>query len=120
LVRLGFGSRDIGRVTPQPHPGPPRPRLFRLPKTHALINRLGFPSEGASVVAAHLRRRSYRGIVGVNIGKNANTPLERSVDDYISCLRSLHDVADYIAVNISSPNTAALRDLHEPERLQPL
>jgi len=120
LGKLGFGFVEIGTVTPQAQPGRTRPRLFRLPQNHALINRLGFPSEGASVVAARLRRRRYRGIVGVNIGKNANTPLERAVDDYISCLRSLHGVADYIAVNISSPNTAALRDLHQPERLEPL
>ncbi|MBV8804791.1 MAG: quinone-dependent dihydroorotate dehydrogenase, partial [Sinobacteraceae bacterium] len=103
-----------------PQPGQARPRLFRLPHDNALINRLGFPSEGASVVAARLRRpRRYRGIVGVNIGKNADTPIERAVDDYVSCMRSLHMVADYMTVNISSPNTAALRDLHAPERLEP-
>jgi dihydroorotate dehydrogenase len=119
LGRLGFGFLEIGTVTPRPQPGQPRPRLFRLPQNRALINRLGFPSEGASVVAARLRRRRYRGIVGVNIGKNADTPIERAVDDYVSCLRSMHAVADYVAVNISSPNTAALRDLHAPERLEP-
>lgn len=120
LGQLGFGFLEVGTVTPRPQPGQPRPRLFRLPQNNALINRLGFPSEGASVVAARLRRRRYRGIVGVNIGKNADTPLERAMDDYVSCLRSLHTGADYIAVNISSPNTAALRDLHAPERLEPL
>jgi dihydroorotate dehydrogenase len=120
IGKLGFGFLEIGTVTPHPQPGQGRPRLFRLPKSHALINRLGFPSEGASVVEARLRRRRYRGIVGINIGKNASTPLERAVDDYISCLRSLHAVADYVTVNISSPNTAALRDLHEPHRLEPL
>jgi dihydroorotate dehydrogenase len=120
LGRLGFGFLEIGTVTPLAQPGRPRPRLFRLPQNYALINRLGFPSEGASIVAARLRRRRYRGIIGVNIGKNADTPLERAVDDYISCLRSLHGVANYVAVNISSPNTAALRDLHQPERLEPL
>lgn len=120
LARLGFGFLEIGTVTPHPQPGQHRPRLFRLPQNRALINRLGFPSEGASVVASRLKHRRYRGIVGVNIGKNSSTPLERAVDDYISCLRTLHSVADYIAVNISSPNTAALRDLHQPERLEPL
>jgi dihydroorotate dehydrogenase len=120
LGRLGFGFLEVGTVTPRPQPGQPRPRLFRLPQSNALINRLGFPSEGASVVEARLRRRRFRGIVGVNIGKNADTPLDRAMDDYVSCLRSLHAVADYIAVNISSPNTAALRDLHEPGRLEPL
>jgi dihydroorotate dehydrogenase len=120
LGKLGFGFLEIGTVTPRPQPGQPRPRLFRLPQSHALINRLGFPSEGANIVAGRLRRRRYGGIVGVNIGKNASTPIEHAVDDYISCLRSLHAVADYIAVNISSPNTASLRDLHQPERLEPL
>jgi dihydroorotate dehydrogenase len=119
-ARLGFGFLEIGTVTPRPQPGQPRPRLFRVPQSHALINGLGFPSEGASVVAARLRQRRYTGIVGVNIGKNANTRLDRAVDDYVSCLRELHSVADYIAVNISSPNTAALRELHAPERLEPL
>ncbi len=120
LGKLGFGFLEIGTVTPRPQPGQPRPRLFRLPQSHALINRLGFPSEGATIVAGRLRRRRYKGVVGINIGKNAWTPIERAVDDYISCLRCLHTVADYVAVNISSPNTAALRDLHEPERLEPL
>jgi dihydroorotate dehydrogenase len=120
LGKLGFGFVEIGTVTPRPQPGQARPRLFRIPKSQALINRLGFPSEGASVVADRLRRRRYRGIVGVNIGKNADTPIERAVDDYVSCLRSLHSVADYVAINISSPNTASLRDLHAPERLEPL
>ena len=120
LGRLGFGFLEVGTVTPRPQPGQPRPRLFRLPQSNALINRLGFPSQGAAAVEARLRQRRYRGIVGVNIGKNADTPLDRAMDDYVSCLRSLHGVADYIAVNISSPNTAALRDLHAPERLEPL
>jgi dihydroorotate dehydrogenase len=120
LGKLGFGFLEVGTVTPRPQPGQPRPRLFRLPQSNALINRLGFPSEGAAVVAARLRRRRYRGIIGVNIGKNADTPIDRAMDDYVSCLRSLHMVADYVAVNISSPNTAALRELHAPERLEPL
>jgi dihydroorotate dehydrogenase len=118
--KLGFGFLEIGTVTPRPQTGNAQPRLFRLPGNHALINRMGFPSEGASTVAARLAKRRYPGIVGVNIGKNADTPLDRAMDDYVSCLRSLHAVADYMAVNISSPNTAALRDLHQPERLEPL
>jgi dihydroorotate dehydrogenase len=120
LGKLGFGFLEIGTVTPRPQPGQPRPRLFRVPKSQALINRLGFPSKGSNVVAARLRQRRYAGIVGVNISKNADTPLDRAVDDYISCLRTLHSVADYMALNISSPNTAALRELHAPERLEPL
>ncbi|HEU4624666.1 MAG TPA: quinone-dependent dihydroorotate dehydrogenase [Steroidobacteraceae bacterium] len=120
IGRLGFGFIEIGTVTPRPQPGQPRPRVFRLPQHGALINRMGFPSEGANAVAARLRqRRRYRGILGINIGKNADTPLDRAIDDYVSCLRTLHSFADYVAVNISSPNTASLRDLHAPERLTP-
>jgi dihydroorotate dehydrogenase len=120
LGRLGFGFVEVGTITPRPQSGQARPRLFRVPSHQALVNRLGFPSEGAQVVAKRLQARRYGGIVGVNIGKNADTPIERAMDDYLSCLRSLHAVADYFAVNISSPNTAALRQLHEPARLEPL
>lgn len=120
LGKLGFGFIEVGTVTPRSQPGQPRPRLFRLPASGALINRLGFPNQGAAAVARRLRRRRYGGIVGVNIGKNADTPIDRAVDDYILCLRALWDTADYIAVNVSSPNTASLRDLHRPERLEPL
>jgi dihydroorotate dehydrogenase len=91
-----------------------------LPESHALINRLGFPNDGAAAIAARLRKCRYRGVVGVNIGKNADTPIHQAVDDYVACLRALHSVADYIAINISSPNTKALRELHEPARLRPL
>ncbi len=86
----------------------------------ALINRLGFPNDGAEAVAARLRHRRYRGVVGVNIGKNAATPLERGVDDYVSCLRTVRTVADYVVVNVSSPNTAGLRSLQAPQLLEPL
>ena len=120
LGRLGFGFIEVGTVTPRPQPGQPRPRLFRHVRVNALINRLGFPNDGAAVVARRLRQRRYRGVVGVNIGKNAETPLDRAIDDYVACLRAVHGVADYVAVNISSPNTAALRDLHAAERLEPL
>ena len=123
LGSLGFGFIEVGTVTPRPQPGQARPRLFRLPAEGALFNRLGFPNDGAAAVAARLRHRRYRryrGIVGVNIGKNADTPASQAIDDYISCLRAVRGVADYIAVNISSPNTAGLRDLHAPERLEPL
>src|SRR6185312_2543545 len=87
LGSLGFGFIEVGTVTPRAQPGQPPPRLFRLPAAMALINRLGFPNDGAEAVAARLRHRRYRGVVGVNIGKNASTPLERGVDDYVSCLR---------------------------------
>jgi dihydroorotate dehydrogenase len=120
LGSLGFGFIEVGTVTPRAQPGQPRPRLFRLPSAQALINRLGFPNDGAETVAARLRQRKYRGIVGVNIGKNATTPLPRALDDYVSCLRTLRQVADYIVVNVSSPNTAGLRELQTRELLEPL
>ncbi|MGA3159285.1 MAG: quinone-dependent dihydroorotate dehydrogenase [Steroidobacteraceae bacterium] len=120
LGSIGFGFIEIGTVTPRAQPGQPRPRLFRLPAERALINRLGFPNEGAERVAQRLRGRRYRGIVGVNIGKNLNTPVARAVDDYVHCFRTVRGVADYVAVNVSSPNTAGLRDLQTRERLEPL
>lgn len=120
LGRLGFGFIEVGTVTPRPQPGQNRPRLFRLPRRGALINRLGFPNDGAAAIARRLARRRYDGIVGVNIGKNADTPMEAAIEDYLSCLRAVSGVADYVAVNISSPNTASLRDLHRADRLQPL
>ncbi len=120
IGKLGFGFIEVGTVTPRPQPGQPRPRLFRLPGAGALINRLGFPNLGAATVARRLAHRRYRGILGVNIGKNADTPLDAAVDDYIACLRAVYGVADYVAVNVSSPNTVALRELHRPERLEPL
>lgn len=91
-----------------------------MPAKSALVNRLGFPNIGAQAVAVKLRCRRYRGILGINIGKNADTPIDRAVDDYIACLRTLHPVADYIAVNVSSPNTVSLRELLSAERLEPL
>jgi len=120
LGRLGFGFIEVGTVTPRPQRGQGKPRLFRLPAAHALVNRLGFPNDGAGAVAARLRRRRYRGVVGINIGKNANTPLARAVDDYVSCLRTLRSVADYITINVSSPNTAGLRELQGGDYLRPL
>ena len=120
LGKLGFGFIEVGTVTPRPQAGQSRPRLFRVQDANALVNRLGFPNEGAVVIARRLRRRRYRGVLGVNIGKNADTPLERALDDYIACLRLLHAVADYLTINISSPNTLALRELHSPQRLEPL
>jgi len=120
LGRLGFGFIEVGTVTPRPQRGQGKPRLFRLPAAHALVNRLGFPNDGAGAVAARLRRRRYRGVVGINIGKNADTPLARAVDDYVSCLRTLRSVADYITINVSSPNTAGLRELQGGDYLRPL
>ena len=117
---LGFGCVEIGTVTPRPQPGNPRPRLFRLPAAGALINRMGFNNEGAEAAAARLARRKFRGIVGVNIGKNASTPAEGAAEDYLAAMRAVYGVADYIAVNISSPNTAGLRDLQSASALDAL
>lgn len=118
---LGAGFIEVGTVTPLPQAGHERPRVFRFPEAHALVNRSGFPNEGADAGARRLRRRRrYDGLVGVSIGKNAATPLERATDDYVACLRAVHDVADFVVVNISSPNTAQLRELHGRERLEPL
>ena len=120
IGRLGFGFVEVGTVTPRAQRGQPPPRLRRLPAAGALINRLGFPNEGAKALASRLRRRRYGGVVGVNIGKNADTPVARAVHDYVSCLKAVHGVCDYVAVNVSSPNTPALRELHARERLEPL
>jgi dihydroorotate dehydrogenase len=120
LGALGFGFIEVGTVTPRPQRGQPRPRLFRVPAAHALINRLGFPNDGAHAVAARLASRRYSGIVGVNIGKNADTPLAHALDDYLACARRLRAVADYLVVNVSSPNTPGLRELQTRERLEPI
>jgi len=120
IGRLGFGFIEVGTVTPRPQSGLAAPRLFRLAGQKALINRMGFPNDGADACALRLRRRRFRGVVGVNIGKNADTPMERATDDYLAALRAVHGVADYVALNISSPNTASLRELHEERHLKPL
>jgi len=120
LGSLGFGFIEVGTLTPRAQPGQTRPRVFRFPASGALLNRLGFPNEGAEAAASRLRQRRYSGIVGVNIGKNSDTPLERAVDDYVSAMRTVAPVADYLVVNVSSPNTAALRELQARERLEPL
>jgi dihydroorotate dehydrogenase len=117
LGALGFSHIEVGTVTPRPQAGNPRPRLFRLRRAGALINRMGFNNAGADHVAAVLRRSNYRGVRGVSIGKNADTPLDAAACDYIECLRRLYDVADYFAVNVSSPNTAGLRELQGAEAL---
>jgi dihydroorotate dehydrogenase len=117
---LGFGHVEIGTVTPKAQPGNPRPRVYRLAGHEAIINRMGFPNEGAERAAARLRSRRRSGVVGVNIGKNATTPLERAVDDYLFCLRTVFPVADYVTVNVSSPNTTGLRSLQDTEQLVPL
>lgn len=120
LASLGFGFVEVGTVTLRPQPGNDKPRLFRLPKDQALINRLGFNNEGAEAIARRLARLKRKCIVGVNIGKNKDVPNEEAVDNYLATLEIIHPVADYIAVNISSPNTPALRDLQRPENLDDL
>jgi dihydroorotate dehydrogenase len=121
---MGFGFVEVGTVTPRPQPGNPKPRMFRLPAAEALINRMGFNNDGLDAFVANVRRsRSFRargGILGLNIGKNAATPIERAVDDYLIGLAGVYPHADYVAVNISSPNTKNLRALQSDDALAAL
>lgn len=111
LGGLGFGFVEVGTVTPRPQPGNPRPRLFRLRDQRAVINRMGFNNAGVTAMVERLARRKYRGIVGVNIGKNLDTPVTEAERDYLACLELVYPFADYVAVNLSSPNTPGLREL---------
>jgi dihydroorotate dehydrogenase len=121
LACLGFGHLELGTVTPTGQPGNPRPRIFRLPDDQALINRMGFPNRGGDVLARRLRRHKPKGvIVGVNIGKGKATPIEAAAEDYVLLLRQFAPLADYLAVNISSPNTIGLRRLQGREFLEGL
>lgn len=123
LGSLGFGFVEVGTVTPLPQPGNPKPRMFRLPEANALINRLGFNNDGLAVFLANVRRSRFRsqgGILGLNIGKNASTPIERAADDYLAGLDGVYAHADYVAVNISSPNTKNLRELQSDAALDAL
>jgi len=117
LAALGFGFIEIGTVTPRPQPGNPAPRLFRLPRASALINRLGFNNRGVDYLVANVRRSSWQGVLGINIGKNFDTPVERAADDYLACLRKVYGHASYVTINISSPNTKGLRSLQEAAQL---
>ena len=120
LAALGFGFLEVGAVTPRPQPGNPRPRLFRIPEAGALINRLGFNNRGVDVLAENLRRSRYRGILGVNVGRNFDTPNERAADDYVACLRHVYPYASFVTANVSSPNTKDLRSLQQPGGLDAL
>lgn len=117
---FGFGFIEVGTVTPKAQAGNPKPRLFRLKKFKALINRMGFNNAGVDALVEHLKKRSVPGIVGVNIGKNRDTPLEKAVEDYCICLQKIYPFSDYVTVNISSPNTPGLRDLQEKDYLDNL
>jgi dihydroorotate dehydrogenase len=120
LAALGFGFIEIGTVTPLPQQGNPKPRLFRLPQANAIINRMGFNNNGVDALITNVKRADYRGILGINIGKNAATPIERAADDYLICLRKVYAHASYITVNISSPNTKNLRQLQDEDALNGL
>lgn len=120
LGELGFGFVEIGTITPKPQPGNPRPRLFRIPEQQAIINRMGFNNKGVDHLLRQVNKRRYKGILGINIGKNAATPVENAVDDYLIGLRKVYTQADYITVNISSPNTPGLRDLQFGDSLSAL
>ncbi|MCW5593390.1 MAG: quinone-dependent dihydroorotate dehydrogenase [Burkholderiales bacterium] len=120
LAALGFGYLEIGTVTPRPQPGNPKPRLFRLVEHEAIINRMGFNNVGVERLLRNVGKASFRGVLGINIGKNFDTPIERAADDYLACLEAVYERATYVAVNISSPNTKNLRDLQSKERLDEL
>ena len=123
LAAMGFGFIEVGTVTPKAQSGNPKPRMFRLPEAHALINRLGFNNDGLAAFVSNVQRARYRsrgGILGLNIGKNAATPIERATDDYLLCLDGVYPHADYVSVNISSPNTKNLRALQSDDALDAL
>jgi len=120
LGQLGFGHLELGTVTPRPQPGNPTPRMFRLPAAGAIINRMGFNNKGVDHLVERLGSHRYSGIIGANIGKQKETPVNSAIDDYRACLRRVHPVCDYVAVNISSPNTEDLRELQRPGHLRAL
>ncbi len=117
---LGFGHVEVGTLTPRPQPGNPRPRLFRLKASEAIINRMGFNNPGIADAVGRLAKRDYPGVLGVNVGKNFDTPNEEAVLDYVKGLRCAYPVADYVAINLSSPNTKALRELQFVSQCEPL
>ncbi len=124
LAALGFGSIEIGTVTPRAQPGNPKPRMFRLPAAHAIINRMGFNNGGVDAFVANVQASRFyqarQGVLGLNIGKNADTPIERAADDYLHCLEKVYPYASYVTVNISSPNTKNLRQLQGASELDAL
>ena len=120
LASLGFGFIEIGTVTPRPQPGNPRPRLFRLPAAKAVINRMGCNNLGVDALVANVHRARFRGVLGINVGKNFDTPMDRAADDYVACLRKVYPLAGYVAANVSSPNTKNLRELQQGDALDRL
>jgi len=120
LGGLGFGFLEVGTVTPLPQTGNPKPRVFRLFKDQAVINRLGFNNKGVDHLVKNLKKRSFDGVVGVNIGANKDSKGQRRIDDYLECLRKVSNFSDYVTINISSPNTPGLRDLHNTENIKKL
>ena len=120
FAQLGFGFVEIGTVTPRPQPGNPKPRLFRLPEAEAVINRMGFNNQGVDHLLERVRAAKFKGVLGINIGKNFDTPVERAVDDYLACLDKVYAHASYVTVNVSSPNTPGLRSLQFGDSLKEL
>jgi dihydroorotate dehydrogenase len=120
LAAFGFGFIEIGTVTPRPQPGNLKPRLFRITQANAIINRLGFNNDGVDAVVQNIEKANYQGILGINIGKNYDTPMEKACDDYLECMRKVYCYASYIVINISSPNTPNLRKLQNTEELDHL
>ena len=120
LDALGFGFIEIGTVTPRAQPGNPKPRMFRLVAEQAIINRMGFNNDGVDRLIDNVKRSHYRGILGINIGKNFDTPIERAADDYLACLDKVYEHASYVTVNISSPNTKNLRQLQQENEFDAL
>ena len=118
LLSLGFGFVEIGTVTPRPQLGNPKPRMFRLPEYNAVINRLGFNNGGVDALVRNVEKAKRNGILGINIGKNKDTPNDKAADDYVHCMERVYPLCDYITVNISSPNTSGLRDLQQEETLR--
>jgi dihydroorotate dehydrogenase len=118
--KLGFGFVEIGTVTPRPQPGNPKPRMFRLPEAMGIINRMGFNNHGVDNLLANVAASKYKGVLGINIGKNFDTPIERAADDYLICLDKVYAAASYVTVNISSPNTKNLRQLQGESELDAL
>ncbi len=115
LAKIGFSFIELGTVTPKPQDGNPKPRLFRLPEAQAIINRMGFNNQGVDALVTHVKKARYKGILGINIGKNKDTPLDKAVDDYLYCFAKVYAHASYVTINISSPNTPDLRQLQQGE-----